>query len=213
MPISVSTFANMPSSLVDLLLCGAAQSYTMEFILKPNRHVTIPSLPPVPPRLSLVSGSINELENADWVVLHSIEANVYDDTEIDEESPDPGLVAIRDSQENWKALVQTPLIGVQIYDFQPNFFRPQFYVNGIDILRESSNSTEVEDGLPIPYEKVIMKNLGRVRSGDVIARAHCAQRISLPDGDRYALYRIKLFAHFILVTGAPEPQSPIIPLR
>lgn len=213
MPLNVSTAVSSIPTLDQLCLCGQAQAFSMQWELRPDPYTTVTSLPAVPPELTLISGNINRMNIAEFVVLHSVEFNVYDQTQINEADPDPGLVAIRDSlsKEN-DAYPQTPFVGTQMYDFQPNFLRPRFLVNGIDVLGETSNTTGTNTGLPIPYEKVLNRSFGKVDPKGIKVFAHCAQKIDMGVGNpsRYALYQIMVLANFYLIFANPTIELPSI---
>jgi hypothetical protein len=178
-------------SIDNALLCGDAEVVTLRWMGKTPVGVisSVGSSPP--PALDLVSspGALQRVLSAKRVWLDFFMANVYDTSISNGATGALADIAASLSLDN-DAFVQTRFKGAAMFDYQPNYFNPQFKVNGVDILQ--SNPGE-PFGLPIPTQIRYRRPLGKVSSIEITGRA--AQEVN----GEFVVYPAYAFAILIVM--------------
>lgn len=179
------------NDLINALLCGDAENIVCMWY-DPAPSYDTSALDAAPVKL-ITDANMDLVYSAKKVWLKTLMCNVYD-TSV--ENPlTPTLQTIRDSlTEPNDAYVQTRFRGGAMFDFQPNFFRPQFRVNGVDYFKNFP--VRLTYGFPIPFATEPYKPLGRVSSIECFGSA--AQFVN----GRYQVYPIFTWAELVLQHSA-----------
>lgn len=186
---------NMNTSTIEnALLCGKATMAYGIWMSQEPENTSYDSIERVPTVLESHS-DLTRIYNANTVILKRVEFNVYDQTIVTGEDLGINTVFNSLSSEN-DQYVQTRFRGAQMFDFQPNFFAPNFKVNGTDqfgSLRVGASGV----GFPMPYQILPFVSLANVQNIQVSAR--CAQKVEVSAGTfKYVPYNVYCHAEFIL---------------
>ncbi len=174
-------------------MCGKART-TFGLFRSTPASVSLAGVPDVPPEL-VAHYDLSRVYKARDVVLSRVEFNVYDQTFLDQTSPDPAIQKIYDSLTlDNDAYAQSRFVGSPISDFQPNYFRPQILIGGVNVFAgmKSLDGT----GFPIPFEWEPWTRHSHVNN--ITVRAGCYQQVKLDDGTiRFISYSVYCYMEFI----------------
>lgn len=190
-------------TLENALLCGDAEAVYLRW-MGDFSIATIPNVgTAVPPTMTLRGGraGYNKVLAAPYVWLKMLMFNVYDTSVSD--GATGALAEIRNSLASRNdAYVQTRFLGAAMFDFQPNYFNPQFKVSGRDIL-DSDPGEAV--GMPIPFQvqpyKPLAQGSQKISGIEVFGRA--AQNVN----GEFVVYPAYCFAEFIIMNTNPFPNQ------
>jgi len=172
---------------------------------------------PYPTRLRPVS-NLNFFGQATKVVLTRLHFRAYDHRDPSSPAQDVATNAAMDaSLLTNHAFVSARFMDAVIGDWSVNFFRPEFWLGGVNILRDLSsaeigqrdaygnmvtqNVADLSIGLPLPFEcqdiyAVIGGNTGQIPTLRPQVFAQCVQYV--PATGRYVRYPVKCVAEFVV---------------
>lgn len=176
------------------LMCGKAEIQTAIFAsLPPSASST--TLSDVARPLDGLDTNLEPITNAEYSILSLVEFQAYDHTVISPDN-DPALVKMYETLDTEVDLyVQAKFRGGLMFDFQPNHFIPEFWINGVNFFGSLSRNN-FGFGVPIPWKKEPLTRVGKVET--LRAAGTCAQKVTLDDASvRYVEYGVYCHAEFI----------------
>lgn len=189
-------------TLENALLCGDAEAVYLRWMGDLSISTVGNVAATAPPQLTLRNGTsgLNKVLSGRYVWLKTVIFNVYD-MSISEGAT--GVLAdIKDSLAlSNDAFVQTRFRGAAMFDFQPNYFNPQFKVGGRDIF-DSDPGEPV--GMPIPFQVQPYKPL--TQGGQKISSIELFGRAAQNVNGQFVVYPAFCFAEFIVMNTNPFPQ-------